>query len=74
MLHRAAFTYSRPYRWGDISDLNQSERHVLMEACDAGLKNGLSIPIREVGGSVLLINLSGPSSRINAVTSRNSRA
>lgn len=31
---------------------------------------GLSIPIREVGGSVLLINLSGPSSRINAGTSR----
>ncbi|WP_175779769.1 LuxR family transcriptional regulator [Burkholderia anthina] len=69
-VHRAAFTSSGPYRWGDITDLNHAERHVLVEACDAGLKNGLSIPIREVGGSVLLINLSGPSSRINAGTSR----
>lgn len=69
-VHRAAFTSSGPYRWGDITDLNHAERHVLVEAYDAGLKNGLSIPIREVGGSVLLINLSGPSSRINAGTSR----
>lgn len=69
-VHRVAFTASGPYRWGDITDLNPTERHVLAEACDAGLKNGLSIPIREVGGSVLLINLSGPSSRINAETSR----
>lgn len=69
-VHRAAFTSSGPYRWGDIANLNQAERHVLVEACDAGLGNGLSIPIREVGGSVLLVNLSGPSSRINAETSR----
>lgn len=69
-VHRAAFTASGPYRWADITDLNPAERHVLMEASDAGLKNGLSIPVREVGGSILLINLSGPSSRINAVTSR----
>ncbi|MBE2966550.1 autoinducer binding domain-containing protein [Burkholderia cepacia] len=69
-VHRAAFTSSGPYRWGDITDLNHAERHVLVEACDAGLKNGLSIPIREIGGSVLLINLSGPSSRINPETSR----
>ncbi|WP_260429009.1 LuxR family transcriptional regulator [Burkholderia sp. Bp9015] len=69
-VHRAAFTSSGPYRWGDITDLNHAERHVLVEASDAGLKNGLSVPIREVGGSVLLINLSGPSSRINAGTSR----
>ncbi|HDR9173035.1 TPA: LuxR family transcriptional regulator [Burkholderia vietnamiensis] len=69
-VHRAAFTSSGPYRWGDIADLNHAERHVLVEAGDAGLKNGLSIPIREVGGSVLLINLSGRSSPINAETSR----
>jgi LuxR family quorum-sensing system transcriptional regulator CciR len=49
-VHRAAFTSSGPYRWADITDLSQNERHVLAEACDAGLKNGLSIPIREIGG------------------------
>jgi LuxR family quorum-sensing system transcriptional regulator CciR len=43
-VHRAAFTSSGPYRWADITDLSQNERHVLAEACDAGLKNGLSIP------------------------------
>ncbi|KVK76004.1 histidine kinase [Burkholderia cepacia] len=69
-VHRVAFTASGPYRWGDITDLNSAERHVLVEAYDAGLKNGLSVPIREIGGSVLLINLSGPSSRINTETSR----
>ncbi len=69
-VHRAAFTSSGPYRWADITDLSQNERHVLAEACDAGLKNGLSIPIREIGGSILLINLSGPSSRINTGTKR----
>ncbi|WP_322065108.1 helix-turn-helix transcriptional regulator [Burkholderia ubonensis] len=69
-VHRAAFTSSGPYRWDDITDLNHAERHVLLEAYDAGLKNGLSVPIREIGGSILLINLSGPSSHINAGTSR----
>ncbi|WP_175824458.1 helix-turn-helix transcriptional regulator [Burkholderia cepacia] len=69
-VHRVAFTASGPYRWGDITDLNDTERHVLVEAREAGLTDGLSIPIREVGGSVLLINLSGPSPHVYAGISR----
>ena len=69
-VHRAAFTYTVPYRWGDIADLNRAERHMLMEARDAGLTDGLSVPIHEAGGSVLLINLSGPSSYVDADINR----
>ncbi|MGU7811615.1 autoinducer binding domain-containing protein [Burkholderia sp. AW49-1] len=69
-VHRAAFTASGPYRWGDISDLNHAEQHVLAQARDAGLTHGISIPIREIGGSVLLINLSGPSPHVDAGVSR----
>ncbi|WP_413214624.1 autoinducer binding domain-containing protein [Paraburkholderia kururiensis] len=59
-VHRAAFTRFVPYRWDDITDLNSAERQILDEARDAGLTSGLSVPIREVGGNILLFNLSAP--------------
>ncbi len=62
-VHRVAFTHCVPYRWSDITVLNRAERRVLGEASDAGLSNGLSIPIHEPAGDVLLVNLSGPRSR-----------
>jgi len=65
-VHRAAFTYNSPYRWSDIFGLSEHERRVLWEAHDAGLTHGLSIPIYESDGSVLLFNFSGPPSRVNA--------
>ncbi|PXX23114.1 LuxR family quorum-sensing system transcriptional regulator CciR [Burkholderia pyrrocinia] len=65
-VHRAAFTYDSPYRWSEIFGLSELERRVLWEAHDAGLTHGLSIPIHESDGSVLLFNFSGPSSRVNA--------
>ncbi|WP_260463935.1 autoinducer binding domain-containing protein [Burkholderia sp. Bp8963] len=70
-VHRAAFNCASPYRWGDISGLNDVERRVLGEARDAGLTHGLSVPIHEPDGNVLLFNFSGPRSRVNDL--RNAR-
>lgn len=59
-VHRTAFTRSTPYRWHDITGLNRLERRLLDEARDAGLDSGLSVPIHEPGGSILLLSLCGP--------------
>lgn len=59
-VHRAAFTHVVPYCWEDITNLNSAERRILDEAREAGLAGGLSVPIREIGGNILLVNLSGP--------------
>ncbi|WP_315857430.1 LuxR family transcriptional regulator [Burkholderia anthina] len=64
-VHRAAFIYNSPYRWSDISGLSEPERRVLGEAHDAGLTHGISIPIYESDGNVLLFNFSGPPHRVN---------
>jgi LuxR family quorum-sensing system transcriptional regulator CciR len=64
-VHRAAFTHALPYRWLDIPDLSQIERRVLDEAHEAGLPGGISIPIHDPGGSILLVNLSGPSTAVS---------
>lgn len=70
-VHRAAFTHSAPYRWHDIVGLSKAERRVLDEAQEAGLAGGLSIPVHQPGGSVLLVNLSGPLHSVNdAINSR----
>ena len=61
-VHRTAFTRTAPYRWDDITDLNRVEQHLLDEAMDAGLVNGISVPIHEPMGRILLVNLSGPTS------------
>jgi LuxR family quorum-sensing system transcriptional regulator CciR len=41
---------------------------VLDEAREAGLAGGLSIPVHQPGGSILLINLSGPLRSVNEAT------
>jgi LuxR family quorum-sensing system transcriptional regulator CciR len=64
-VHRTAFTQTAPYRWGDITDLNRPEQRVLDEALDAGLANGISVPIHEPMGRIFLVNLSGPASVLN---------
>ncbi|CAB3803146.1 HTH-type quorum sensing-dependent transcriptional regulator RpaR [Pararobbsia alpina] len=64
-VHRTAFTRTAPYRWCDITDLNRLEQRVLDEALDAGLANGISVPIHEPMGRILLVNLSGPASVLN---------
>ncbi|HKU00276.1 MAG TPA: LuxR family transcriptional regulator [Paraburkholderia sp.] len=61
-VHRAAFTHATPYRWDDIVSLSKAERRVLDEASDAGLLAGLSIPVHEPDGSVLLFSLAGSAS------------
>jgi LuxR family quorum-sensing system transcriptional regulator CciR len=66
-VHRTAFTRSAPYRWHDITGLNTLERRLLDEARDAGLISGLSIPIHEPGGSILLLSLSGPLPCVDSV-------
>ncbi|WP_051481441.1 autoinducer binding domain-containing protein [Paraburkholderia nodosa] len=66
-VHRAAFTHSAPYRWHDIIGLSKAERRVLDEAREAGLAGGLSIPVHQPGGSILLFNLSGPLHCVNDV-------
>jgi LuxR family quorum-sensing system transcriptional regulator CciR len=67
-VHRAAFTHSAPYRWHEIIALSKAERRVLDEAREAGLAGGLSIPVHQPGGSILLINLSGPLRSVNEAT------
>lgn len=70
-VHRAAFIQSTPYRWHDIAGLSKAERRLLDEAKEAGLPGGLSIPVHEADGSVLLFNLSGPLHSVNdAIKSR----
>jgi LuxR family transcriptional regulator, quorum-sensing system regulator CciR len=64
-VHRAAFTYSAPYRWHDIASLSKAERRVLDEAREAGLPAGLSIPVHQHGGGVLLFSLAGALSSVN---------
>lgn len=59
-VHRAAFIQSTPYRWHDIAGLSKAERRLLDEAKEAGLPGGLSIPVHQADGSVVLFNLSGP--------------
>ncbi len=69
-VHRSALTQTAPYRWGDITDLNRVEQRVLDEALDAGLVNGVSVPIHEPMGRILLVNLSGPTSVLSGEHSR----
>jgi LuxR family quorum-sensing system transcriptional regulator CciR len=63
-VHRMAFVHATPYRWADMIGLNRIEQRVLGEAREAGLTNGVSIPIREPEGDVLLMNLASPSPEI----------
>ncbi|MGC2967903.1 LuxR family transcriptional regulator [Paraburkholderia aspalathi] len=70
-VHRAAFLQSAPYRWHDIIGLSKAERRLLDEAGEAGLRAGLSIPVHQSDGSILLFNLSGPLRSVNdAINSR----
>jgi LuxR family quorum-sensing system transcriptional regulator CciR len=70
-VHRAAFIQSTPYRWHDIAGLSKAERRLLDEAKEAGLPGGLSIPVHQADGSVVLFNLSGPLHSVNdAIKSR----
>ncbi|MFM0758314.1 autoinducer binding domain-containing protein [Paraburkholderia strydomiana] len=64
-VHRAAFLQSAPYRWHDIIGLSKAEHHLLDEAREAGLPAGVSIPVRQSDGSILLFNLSGPLQCVN---------
>jgi LuxR family quorum-sensing system transcriptional regulator CciR len=64
-VHRAAFIQSAPYRWHDIVGLSKAERLLLDEAKEAGLPAGLSIPVHQSDGSILLFNLSGPLRSVN---------
>ncbi|MBN3745759.1 LuxR family transcriptional regulator [Burkholderia sp. Se-20373] len=63
-VHRMAFARATPYRWTDIRGLNRIEQRVLGEARDAGLTSGVSIPLREANGDILLVNLASPSPEI----------
>ncbi|WP_325090231.1 LuxR family transcriptional regulator [Burkholderia contaminans] len=63
-VHRMAFARATPYRWADIRGLNRIEQRVLGEARDAGLTSGVSIPLREANGDILLVNLASPSPEI----------
>ncbi|RDK01177.1 autoinducer binding domain-containing protein [Paraburkholderia lacunae] len=70
-VHRAAFLQSAPYRWHDIIGLSKAERRLLDEAREAGLPAGLSIPLHQSDGSILLFNLSGSLHSVNdAINSR----
>lgn len=70
-VHRAAFLQSAPYRWHDIIGLSKAERRLLDEAREAGLPAGLSVPLHQSDGSILLFNLSGPLHSVNdAINSR----
>ena len=70
-VHRAAFLQSAPYRWHDIIGLSKAERSLLDEAREAGLPAGLSIPVHQSDGSILLFSLSGPLHSVNdAINSR----
>lgn len=70
-VHRAAFIQSTPYRWHDIAGMSKAERRLLDEAKEAGLPGGLSIPVHQADGSVVLFNLSGPLHSVNdAIRSR----
>jgi LuxR family transcriptional regulator, quorum-sensing system regulator CciR len=64
-VHRAAFLQSAPYRWHDIIGLSKAERRLLDEAREAGLPAGLSIPVHQSDGSILLFNLAGPLHSVN---------
>ncbi|CAB3786465.1 autoinducer binding domain-containing protein [Paraburkholderia fynbosensis] len=64
-VHRTAFLQSAPYRWHDIIGLSKAERRLLDEAREAGLPAGLSIPVHQSDGSILLFNLSGPLHSVN---------
>ncbi len=61
-VHRTALVRTTPYRWRDIALLNPPERRVLDEAQDAGLTNGISVPVHEPMGRTLLFSLTGSAS------------
>lgn len=70
-VHRAAFFQSAPYRWHDIIDLTKADHRFLGEASEAGLPAGLSVPVHQSDGSILLFNLAGPLHSVNsAINSR----
>ncbi|MBB2484029.1 autoinducer binding domain-containing protein [Mitsuaria sp. WAJ17] len=54
---RHARATATPYQWRDLQVDCQSELIVLEEARDAGLREGLSIPIHEPWGKVFLTTL-----------------
>lgn len=64
-VHRAAFTQSTPFRWHDIIGLSKAEHRILDEARQAGLPGGISVPLHQPGGSILLFNLAGPLKSVN---------
>ncbi|MFD2299610.1 LuxR family transcriptional regulator [Paracidovorax citrulli] len=43
-----------PYRWKDVSAQGDREAHIMDEATDAGLADGLGLPIHEPGGRIFL--------------------
>lgn len=65
-VHRTALTRTVPYRWQDITGLRPAERRILDEAQDAGLAAGLSIPIHQPDGSIVLFNFSGSAHAVDA--------
>ncbi|HLO92891.1 MAG TPA: LuxR family transcriptional regulator [Burkholderiaceae bacterium] len=46
-----------PYRWSELSVQGDREQIILQEACDAGLHQGLAIPIHEPWGKIFLTTL-----------------
>ena len=65
-VHRAALTRTVPFRWQDITELRPLERRILDEAQDAGLVAGLSVPIHQPDGSIVLFNFSGSAHAVDA--------
>ncbi|WP_205962452.1 LuxR family transcriptional regulator [Paraburkholderia phosphatilytica] len=68
-VHRAAQSFTTPYRWRSIMSLTAREQRLLDEASEAGLPDGISIPIHQPAGGILLVNLAAPT----AVVSRMAR-
>lgn len=52
---RHARVTATPYEWDSLRMQDSEERLVLIEACDAGLRHGICMPIHEPWGRVFLI-------------------
>lgn len=46
-----------PYRWDQFVDLNAAQRRMFAEAADAGLNDGMTVPIHGPGGEVFLASV-----------------
>jgi LuxR family quorum-sensing system transcriptional regulator CciR len=55
-----AFNSRTPYYWDDLSNLSSKQKLLFLEAKDAGLLHGLTVPIHGLNGEVFVTGIASP--------------